>query len=35
MAFGCFCWEKSDIDLLAVVHSDPGTEKKVKLIRVL
>ena len=35
MAFGCFNWSKSDIDLMVVVRSDPGPEKLEKLVRVL
>lgn len=35
LAFGCFNWEKSDIDLMLVLTADPGAEKKEKLCRVL
>ena len=35
LAYGCFRWEMSDIDILLAVKSDPGLEKRVKLARVL
>ncbi|MBO2517545.1 MAG: DNA polymerase subunit beta [Clostridiales bacterium] len=35
MAFGCFNWSKSDIDLLVIVRSDPGPEKLRKLVQTL
>ena len=35
IAFGCFRWERSDIDFLAVVNAPLTHEEKVSLIRVL
>lgn len=35
IAFGCFCWENSDIDFLVVVREKPGLKKKEELIWVL
>lgn len=35
LAFGCFCWEQSDIDFIAVTDASPSLEEKEELIRVL
>ncbi|MDE7298759.1 MAG: DUF4111 domain-containing protein [Lachnospiraceae bacterium] len=35
IAFGCFCWENSDIDFLVVTREAPGPEEKEALIRAL
>ena len=35
IAFGCFNWEKSDIDFLVVVKHAPSLQEKKALIRVL
>ena len=35
LAFGCFTWEKSDIDFIAVVENEPTPFEKAKLIKLL
>lgn len=35
VAFGCFCWEKSDLDFLTVVRTEPSLEEKIALIAAL
>ncbi len=32
VAFGCFCWENSDIDLLVVTKEEPGLSEKEALL---
>ncbi len=33
IAFGCFSWDRSDIDLIAVVQTPPSLEEKIRLIQ--
>ena len=33
LAFGCFRWEKSDVDFLVVVREEPSLEQKVQLVK--
>ena len=35
IAFGCFNWEKSDIDFLVVVHEEPALPQKEAMIQTL
>jgi len=35
LAFGCFRWETSDIDFLAVVRRKPSIDEKLRLLRIL
>lgn len=35
LAFGCFHWERSDIDLIVVVESEPALSEKMALVQVL
>lgn len=35
LAFGCFRWEKSDVDFLVVVREEPSLEQKVQLVKTL
>lgn len=35
LAFGCFSWERSDIDFLVVVEEKPTLEQKIALIQTL
>ena len=35
LAFGCFSWERSDIDFLVVVSEEPTAGQKHALIRIL
>lgn len=35
LAFGCFTWERSDVDFIAVVASEPTASQKADLIRLM
>lgn len=35
LAFGCFTWDKSDIDFIAVVNNEPTPSEKAEIIKLL
>ena len=35
LAFGCFTWERSDLDFLVVVSADPNLTQKHALISII